>query len=166
MDILFDTDILSTFAKADMIKLLEELYSEDNLYITPAIIEELKVPKEFGYNFPDLILNSEKFNIISLNETELKEFKVKLLKQDKLHKGEIEALIICKNRRYAFSSRDSDALKFAQSEGITVISLHSILKALWYFRILPKQEVRNLINAMEKEDNLIIKNKEVIFEED
>ncbi len=163
MNILFDTDILSTFAKAGAIQLIENLYSDDELYITPTILEELKVPKEFGYDFPDQILDSERFKIITLNEIETKKFKSELLTQDKLHKGEIEALIICKNRGYTFSSIDSEALKWAKAKNIVVINLHSILKALWYFNILSKQEVKELINKMEKEDNRVIKNIKIIF---
>lgn len=166
MNLIFDTDILSTFAKANAIQFLEKLYSNDNLYITATIIEELKVPKEFGYDFPDMVFNSKKFKTVNLNEHEIKKFKEGLLKQNNLHKGEVEALIICKNREYVFSSSDSGALKFAKTNGIKVIELHTILKALWYFNVISKQEVQNLIDVMEKKDNMVIKNKEIIFTED
>ncbi len=43
MQILFDTDILSTFAKADAIQYLETLFSNDRLLITSEVYYELKV---------------------------------------------------------------------------------------------------------------------------
>ncbi len=166
MDIVFDTDILSTFAKTDSIRLIEKLYSKDNLYITPIVLEELKVPKELGYDFPDLVLNSDRFRVLTLNDTEVEEFKTELSKEGKLHKGEIEAMTICKNRGFIFSSKDSKAMESAKSRDIKIITLHSILRALWYFNVLSKQEVRKLIASMEEKDNLNIKNKELVFTED
>ena len=46
MNIVFDTDILSIFAKADAIQYLEGLFAKDRLLITPSVYRELKVPKE------------------------------------------------------------------------------------------------------------------------
>jgi hypothetical protein len=57
--IVFDTDILSTFAKADGIQYLEKLFAKDRVLITPSVYSELKVPKEYGYDFPDQIFNSD-----------------------------------------------------------------------------------------------------------
>ena len=49
MNIVFDTDILSIFAKADAIQYLERLFSNDHLLITPSVYRELKVPKEYEH---------------------------------------------------------------------------------------------------------------------
>ena len=53
--IVFDTDILSIFAKADGIQYLEKLFAKDLVLITPSVYSELKVPKEYGYDFPEQI---------------------------------------------------------------------------------------------------------------
>ena len=42
MNIVFDTDILSIFAKADAIQYLERLFSNDHLLITPSVYESFK----------------------------------------------------------------------------------------------------------------------------
>ena len=110
--IVFDTDILSTFAKADAIRYLESLFHEDKLLITPAIYSELKVPKEYGYNFPDLIFNSDRFQLARLTDTEVDEFKSNLMHLRTLHSGEIEAITIAKRRSYVFSSKDAKALEY------------------------------------------------------
>jgi len=78
--IVFDTDILSTFAKANGIQHLQKLFAKDRLLITSSVYSELKVPKEYGSNFPDQIFNSDKFELVQLNSREIDEFKSKLLK--------------------------------------------------------------------------------------
>ncbi len=52
--IIADSDILSMFAKADSIDLLIRLFHNE-VYMTPKIRDEIVVPKEYGYGFPDKI---------------------------------------------------------------------------------------------------------------
>ncbi|WP_295103031.1 hypothetical protein [uncultured Candidatus Kuenenia sp.] len=52
---IFDTDILSTFAKINRLDLIKKLFG--TIYITPMIKEELLAPLEYGYKFPLQILN-------------------------------------------------------------------------------------------------------------
>jgi len=164
MNIVFDTDILSIFAKADAIQYLERLFSKDHLLITPSVYRELKVPKEYGYDFPDQVFNSGRFELVQLTGGEVEEFKSKLLKAKTVHSGELEAVIIARSRRYIFSSNDTKALEFAVSEEIEVLYLHSILRALWKFGVLTPDEVKELIGTMELRDNMEIKEKDLIFD--
>lgn len=55
--IVVDTDILSMFAKADMIDLLKSVLSA-RAVITPLIRMEISVPLEFGYEFPYRVISS------------------------------------------------------------------------------------------------------------
>ncbi|MBC2697080.1 MAG: hypothetical protein HF976_06080 [ANME-2 cluster archaeon] len=164
MNIVFDTDILSIFAKADAILYLERLFSKDRLLITPSVYRELKVPKEYGYDFPDQVFNSGRFELVQLTGGEVEEFKLKLLKAKTVHSGELEAVIIARSRGYMFSSNDTKALEFAVSEEIEVLYLHSILRALWKFSLLTPDEVKELIGSMELRDNMEIKEKDLIFD--
>ncbi len=45
MNIVFDTDILSIFAKADAIQYLERLFSKDHLLITPFSLQGIESTK-------------------------------------------------------------------------------------------------------------------------
>ena len=164
MNIVFDTDILSIFAKADAIQYLERLFSLDDLLITPSVYRELKVPKEYGYDFPDQVFSSERFELVQLTGVEVEEFKSKLLKAKTVHSGELEAIIIARSRGYMFSSNDTKALEFAVSEDIEVLHLHSILRAFWKFGVLTPDEVKELIGSMELKDNMEIKEKDLIFD--
>lgn len=164
MQILFDTDILSTFAKADAIQHLEALFSNDRLLITPKVYSELKVPKEYGYDFPDQIFNSNRFELVQLTNKEIDEFKSSLLDVKTIHSGELEAITIAINRRYIFCSKDAKALDYAAAHGIEVLYFHTILKALWKFDVLTRGEVKMLMDAMEQADNMVIKNRDIVFE--
>ena len=164
MNIIFDADILSTFAKVDAIHYLEKLFTNDRLLVTPAVYTELKVPKEYGYDYPDQIFNSDRFELVQINGEEINEFKSKLLEVKSVHSGELEAIIIAKNRGFMFSSNDTKALKYAVSQGVSVLHFHSILRALWKFGVLTQKEVRELIGIMEIKDNMEVRNTDLIFD--
>lgn len=125
---------------------------------------ELKVPKEYGYDFPDQIFNSDKFELVQLNGREIDEFKSKLIEIKTVHSGELEAIIIAMDRSYIFSSMDIKALEYAVSQNVEVLHFHTILKALWRFGILTQEEVNELIDIMEREDNMEIKDRDMIFD--
>jgi len=147
--IIFDTDILSIFAKVNRLDLLKNLFSV--IYITPMIREELFIPLEYGYRFPLKILSDSV--VIIPNEQELDIYtKLRL----KLGKGEAEAISIAKSRKLLFATNDKVAQKVAKENSVKVISLQAILKACWKKKILPKEQVLNLIEDIKREDNLII----------
>lgn len=164
MHIIFDTDILSTFAKADAILYLEMLFTNDRLLITPAVYSELKVPKEYGYDFPDQIFNSNRFELVQLTNREIDEFKLNLLEVKTIHSGELEAITIAMNREYMFCSKDEKALKYAVSHHVEVLYFHTILKTLWRFGVLTQNKVEELMDVMEREDNMLIKDRDIVFE--
>ena len=59
------------------------------------------------------------------------------------------------------------AREFAKRNGVSVISLQSILKSLWKKKIRSKEEVRQVLERIKEMDNLIV-SKEVekeIFKE-
>ncbi|NUM34542.1 MAG: hypothetical protein HUU50_08365 [Candidatus Brocadiae bacterium] len=53
--IIFDTDIASLFAKSDTIDLLFKILPNFSFAITVKIKEELSVPLQYGYSFPQEI---------------------------------------------------------------------------------------------------------------
>lgn len=149
---MLDSDISSTFAKIDRLRELNELFSKRVLKITPEIYQELIVSLDYGYSFPLKIF--EEFDIISLSEAEEKEFE-RILTEEKreLGKGEIEAIVVCENRKSVFCSIDRSALDFAKEKGVQTLDLHMILKAFWRSGICTKKEVKNMIKDIEEKDN-------------
>lgn len=155
MAVIFDTDILSAFAKTDNLPLLKKLFSKHDVYITPEIYEELSIPIDYGYNFPLKIF--EEFEILTPYEKEQEIYRLFLKANHCIGKGELEAISICINRKYYFSSMDEVAISFAEENDVTTISLHSILRSLWESGILTKNEVHEIILQIEQKDNTRIK---------
>ncbi len=62
MIVIFDTDIASMFAKAKSLDILFVVLSGVKLSITPKIKDELSIPLDYGYNFPEEIF--QKFGLI------------------------------------------------------------------------------------------------------
>jgi len=147
MAVIFDTDILSAFAKTDALMLLRKLFSKHDVFITPEIYEELSVPVDYGYSFPLKIF--EEFRIINPDEKEEAKFREFLSTNRHIGKGELEAISICIHKKYYFASMDEAAISFAEGNDVTTLSLHSILRSLWESGILTKKEVHELILKIE-----------------
>jgi predicted nucleic acid-binding protein len=149
--VIFDTDILSMFAKIDAIYLLKQLFGERAL-ITPKIRDEISVPLEYGYTFPLKVISTIK--TVPLSDQALEEYE-RLQENLTLGKGEIEAIAYCKIEKCIFATNDIKAREFAKREGVFVISLQAILKALWKNKIKSKEEVKQILEKIKDADNLI-----------
>lgn len=161
--IICDTDILSMFAKADAIDVLIKTLSNFNLCITPRIKEELSVPLQYGYSFPQIIF--DRMELIFPTETEAFLYEELRNKNQSIGKGEIEAISIAKNRKCIFATNDKIAIETALAEGVTVINVHTVLKVMLKKGEIDKASVRQLIYKLEEMDNAIILGKDEIFEE-
>lgn len=158
--IIFDTDILSIFAKINRLELIKKLFS--TIHITPMIREEITAPLEYGYDFPKDILNNSSVIIPTLEELGLyNKFKVRL------GKGEAEAISIAISRKLLFATNDRVAQKVAKENGVGIISLQALLKASVKRQFLTLHEFNEIINDMRLRDNLVIPEDEIedIFKE-
>lgn len=163
MNILFDTDLISSFSKIERIDLLEKLFYKIDLCISFEVFKELLVPLDYGYSFPNIIFN--KCQVVYCEKDEIELFQNRLLENKFLGKGELESITICQSRNFFFSAIDQKAIDYAQSQGITVFPLKLILRLLWKQGILSKPEVRGLILELEHKDKLMIKFVDDIFED-
>jgi predicted nucleic acid-binding protein len=154
-----DTDILSTFAKADATKYLKELCKELN--ISPSVYEELMRAKHAGYSFVDEILRNTE--IILLSEDEFKDFRNLLESRKDLHEGECQLIVLCKSRNGILLTNDRFVKKFCIKSNINFLDLEDLLRALKLRKILKHDELKKLIEDIEKKDLTIIKSKEDIL---
>ncbi|MBW6471473.1 MAG: hypothetical protein K0A90_09705 [Methanosarcinaceae archaeon] len=67
------------------------------------------------------------------------------------------------NRDYIFCSKDVKALDYAVAHGVEILYFHTILKALWKFDVLTQGKVEALMDTMEQADNMMIKNRDIVF---
>ena len=154
--IILDTDFASVLAKAEVIGLIKKLFSgKHDIVITPRVYEELKVPKEYGYTYPDDIFK----NIAVLTvESQEQELYMKLLSTNStLGKGELESIAVCINRSAIFATLDDKAKQFAKDRGIHVLHIHTVLKMLLKTGIYSESDIMGIVKKIEKTDKRILK---------
>ncbi len=97
------------FGKVGAVQHLKQLFEE--IYIPPAVYEELRRAKEIGFDFVDELIQN--ISILSLTEKEYSEF-VRLIEDEKyLHSGELQGIILCKYRNGVLLTND-----FLQEKGL------------------------------------------------
>ena len=160
--IVFDTDVLSTFAKVNKLNLLFELFNGNELFYTPSVKLDLQRAQEKDYGFVERIFNY-RFKIIPLSKKETESANKIGIRRKDLHRGEIESLALCKLRNYIFVSNDKRALKVAESLEITCLSLSDILRSFITENILTISETEQLIKEIELKDRVKITDKERIL---
>jgi len=152
MVIVFDTDILSMFAKVDEVYLLMQLFG-NKAVMTPKIRDEISAPLEYGYTFPFKVLSTIK--TVPLSKEAIEEY-IRFQRNLNLGKGELEAIAYSKTEKCLFATNDERAREFAKSEGIQVLSLQAILKALWKKKLKSKGEVKQILDRIKMADNLAV----------
>lgn len=150
--VIIDADILSTFAKANSLELLGALLGLDSIAMTPAIRDEISVPLQYGYEFPEKVLNY--VPVVRLTEKAWEEHERLVKTGLPLGKGELEAMAFCKAEGAIFATNDSVARAFAKQMGVKVLSLQAILRGLWVNGLLDKAEVRKLLDRFRDVDGL------------
>lgn len=150
--VIIDTDILSMFAKVGAVDLLEEFLGRGRAAITLSIRDEISIPLQYGYTFPNLVLSQ--IPVVLLTERAWQEYERLWATASSLGKGELEAIAICRAEEALFATNDSIARKFAQDQGVQVVSLQAILRGLWLTGIRSKVEVRGLLERIKMADYL------------
>jgi len=153
--VISDTDILSTFAKVGEMKLLIKTFGE--IYISPAVFEELMVAANAGFSFVDNILEVIKIkNITNRLISEIKEFQSK---HPQLGRGEIETMIIARDEGLLILTNDRVAKRICDKYSLNFLDLGEILRTMKIKDIVSKKGLISLIVRIEKDDRTIIKGK-------
>lgn len=159
--ILVDTNILSTFAKADRLDLLEKLFGE--IHISPNVFDEVKRADELGYPHAKKILKWIKKDKILISC--IKEDEVELLEDipTSFGRGERDCMAVALKRDALIVTNERKVLNYCKKNDIDHVRLNTILRKLWKDDIIRKKDVRDLIQKIEENDNLIVTDKESIF---
>ncbi len=123
MTIIFDTDIASMFAKANSLDILFNLLSGSKLSITPKIKDELSIPLEYGYNFPEEIF--KKFDLLIPDQDDFTEYERLKALYPFLGKGELEAIAIARKKGCILAINDQKAFEVALKEEITLVNVYN-----------------------------------------
>lgn len=156
-----DTDILSAFVKVGGIKYLKVLFQDLN--IAPSVYEELVRAKRAGNLYLDDILTE--VEIVLLSEDEFRDFRNLLENEKDLHEGECQLLVLCKSRKGVLITNDKVVKNHCKENNTYFLDLEDVLRALKLKNILNYEELKNLIEDIEKKDRTIIKAKENILKD-
>ncbi len=151
MNIVFDTNVLSTFAKINRLDLLVKLFDKQKLLIPTAVFKELRDSKQ---EFTQIVLDDKNFERASLTQEE-KDLILSL--KNRLGIGEKECLVVCKNRNYVFVTNDELAIKEAEKLNIEWLNLTIILNALKQEKIVNEKELVKIIEEIETKDKVKIR---------
>lgn len=160
---LADNNILSTFARIGRLQLLFDLFKPEPLGVTPAVFAGLQTGVERGAMFLEVVLQrieSGELHLVALTPEEV--LSLGSLPAS-LGAGERESVAVCRARRYVLLTNDKRARNFSRGEGVTVLDLGGVLRALWECGLQSKQQVKRLIQEIETKEKLVIKNKGAIF---
>ncbi|MDI6795156.1 MAG: hypothetical protein QME81_20205, partial [bacterium] len=118
-----------------------------------------------GYSSLESILrlvHNKQIRILPLTEAEVVE---RTAVPHSFGAGELDSLVICKHRKLLLVTNDKRVTRFCENKGIRYIALNALLRMLWKNSILAKEEVKDLIEEIEKKDRVSILRKDDILTE-
>jgi len=161
--VVLDCDLISTFARVNRIDLLEKLFPDDQLVITASAYNELLKVKQYGFDFPDKVMQGS-IGLINIPREESDVF-VDFLQDYRIHFGEAEGIAIAKCRNGVFITNDSKAVEFCKEKGVTVLNLKDVLRKIAMEKIINNSEMTKLIRDIEDKDRTFIIGANVILGE-
>jgi predicted nucleic acid-binding protein len=159
MDVVVDTDILSTLAKIDKLKLLPKLFRRSDMLICPSVSAEIQRGIQLGllkFSYPTRFLR------IKLGMRE-KAASMEIKDTRNVSSGDAECLAVAKSRNCVLLTNDRKVQKIADSFSINHLSLVLLLRELWANHIMTRAEVEQLAHEIETKDRIVIKRRELIF---
>ncbi|HDN65678.1 MAG TPA: hypothetical protein ENF23_05210 [Methanosarcinales archaeon] len=154
--IVMDTDFASVLAKAEIIGLVKKLFSgKHDLIITPKVYEELNVPKEHGYTYPDEIFKN--IGVLTAESKEQELYMELLAGSPTLGRGELESIAICINRSAIFATLDEKAKRFAKKRDIHLLHIHTVLRMMLKTGLCSEKEIVDIVKKIEKTDRRTVK---------
>jgi len=144
---------------------LFKLFPNEKFGITSAVYDEMMEAIICGFSFLEKtknLVDARSIQLITLNVEEV------LAKQElpsSFGSGELECVAICRQRSFTLLTNDKRVRNYCKSENITVYDLPMLLRALWENKIYSKKKVRQLVDKIEEKENIVIKNKNIIFED-
>ena len=155
MSIVFDADIISTFAKIGRLDVLKHVFKEDLLF-PDAVHDDLIRARDAGYDYVTPALQFFKLVRLDAQEAGFVQFR----SRKTLGLGELECIAICKYRKYALSTNDAGAKTEAKRNGVNVIDLGAIL---WKIKEnTTPHELQKIIQDIEQKDHTKIRDKHLL----
>ena len=163
--VFLDANLLSIFTEIGRVDLLMRLLNAHELYVSPAILNELSTAVRHGHTHVqaalDLIGTRKSIQVTAPSADELSDLRNL---PTWMAAGEAECIVVCQTRGWVFSSFDRKAINYCVREKILYLTLPAILAALWKNGLIPQQEVQQIIQELEQGGRQI-RDKAEIFKE-
>jgi len=146
LDVVIDTDFLSSFLKIGRINLVKNFFNVDCVSIPLAVFTEIGKT-----DLVDKLIETSWIKIRTVknrNNTNLnsKDF-------DALGAGEQECMILCKgSQQHILLINDKKARQVATSGRISVLNISAFLLACKRFKFLDNDEISSIINDLKEKD--------------
>jgi predicted nucleic acid-binding protein len=161
--IVCDTNILSTFARVGVLKLLFKLFPKHEFVIPKAVYEEIMEAVRYGATFLYSVLalvDSGQIRLLSLTPEEERD---KSTLPQSFGPGELEGVVICARRRSIFLTNDKRVRNYCQEHRIEVYDLVLLLRTLWRKGAVSRKKVQKIVSDIERLEKIVFKNKSDIF---
>ena len=123
--------------------------------ITSKVYEELTVPKEHGYTYPDEIFKN--IGVLTAESKEQERYMELLAGSPTLGRGELESIAICINRSAIFATLDEKAKRFAKKRDIHLLHIHTVLRMMLKTGLCSEKEIVDIVKKIEKTDRRTVK---------
>ena len=160
MDVVIDTDILSTFCKIGKLELLQRLFRKSTMIIAPSVYKEIPMAMKSGlltYSRP------ARFSRVKLEPAERKLAR-EIHQRKRLGEGDCESIAIAMERKSLLLTNDQHAQKEASAHHIEYLDLPLVLRELWKTRIMKRERVLDLVAEIQDKDNIVIDNLGLILQ--
>ena len=148
MIVVSDTNMLSSFAAADALPVLLRLFVRTEIYIPPAVLEEIQVAIKNGRTYLNDILKAITDQQIILLPLTNDEIQALAVLPHRLNAGERQAIVLVQERNGVLLSNDKRAVRYCAQQSIRTIELIDALRLLWIRQILTQNEVKQLVERM------------------
>ena len=155
--ILVDTDVLSAMVKIGRLSLFFALFQTNRLQIAPGVARELAHSLNLRRQYAEeafALVSSGQIQVVSLTKEEAA-FQDTL--PATLGTGERESIAIARERGGTVLSNESRVAHCCRQYQIPCLRLPDILRALWTECIVSKQEVQDIITALQFKDRMQFK---------
>lgn len=159
MDVVIDTDVLSTFYKIDRLELLQRLFRKSTVIVAPSVSREIRQAVQSGLfrYFPP-----QGFAKARLSPAE-RRLAREIGAKRRLGRGDCECIAIARYRKCVLLTNDWQAEKEAESHSVEHLNLPLILRELWKTGAMPREKVIELAGEIEEKDRIVIKDLDLIL---
>ncbi len=118
--------------------------------------------REAGYDFINDILE-QGFTVLHLDSDFIQMYERKRAELKDLHAGEVASILLCRRSGMAFVTNDRRAKRYCEENGVEWLDIVDLLRVCYRKQVLTKQELVQVIDAIEAKDRTRILRREEIF---